>query len=30
VFLYFSYSLAGGWRPGGPPEPGPRPAGRDA
>jgi hypothetical protein len=30
VFLYFSYSLSGGWRAGGPREPEPRPAGRDA
>jgi hypothetical protein len=30
VFLYFSYSLSGGWRPGGPREPEPQPAGRDA
>jgi hypothetical protein len=30
VFLYFSYSLSGGWRPGGPHEAEPRPAGRDA
>jgi uncharacterized membrane protein len=30
VFLYFSYSLSGAWRPRGPREPEPRPAGRDA
>lgn len=30
VFLYFSYSLSGAWRPGGAREPAPRPAGRDA
>jgi uncharacterized membrane protein len=30
VFLYFSYSLSGAWRPRGPAEPEPRPAGRDA
>lgn len=30
VFLYFSYSLSGAWRPGGAREPEPRPAGRDA
>ena len=30
VFLYFSYSLSGAWRPGGPREPEPQPAGRDA
>ena len=30
VFLYFSYSLSGAWRPRAPHEPAPRPAGRDA
>lgn len=30
VFLYFSYSLSGAWRPRGQREPEPRPAGRDA
>lgn len=30
VFLYFSYSLSGAWRPRGQAEPEPRPAGRDA
>jgi uncharacterized membrane protein len=30
VFLYFSYSLSGAWRPRAPAEPEPRPAGRDA
>lgn len=29
VFLYFSYSLSGAWRPRGPSDPEPRPAGRD-
>ncbi|HEX2209821.1 MAG TPA: DUF2339 domain-containing protein [Longimicrobium sp.] len=30
VFLYFSYSLSGAWKPRAEPEPKPRPAGRDA
>ncbi|HST61432.1 MAG TPA: DUF2339 domain-containing protein, partial [Longimicrobium sp.] len=30
VFLFFSYSLSGAWKPGGPREPEPQPAGRDA
>ncbi len=30
VFLFFSYSLSGAWKPGGAREPEPRPAGRDA
>ena len=30
VFLYFSYALSAAWRPRGPGEPEPRPAGRDA
>jgi hypothetical protein len=30
VFLFFSYTLSGAWKPGGPREPEPRPAGRDA
>jgi uncharacterized membrane protein len=30
VFLYFSYSLSGAWKPRAAPDPAPRPAGRDA